>query len=542
MSNDEQMYVENDAECQLTTKRRLGESDAGRSVAARLIEDAAASAAAGRRPATTKICGDVKDAKMPTTRASASGAAPSKGKAKVPAASSNVRKKEFRCNFAHCLLTYGGFAPDEMTLEYLRDFVLGKGDAQRWRVGQETYSQPSDPNRPIHFHVAVRYKGKINTKKTAVVTADDEFDESGAPIYRGMTTSPFDITTKEGRVVHANIKTHDPKKRKKSLSEAAAETLSERTMFLYPAKGEQPKEEWEQQHENGPNYGQDASFIEGGDVLTFLKEALEATKKKETRAATFAAVRDAPTVAEGMEILWQREPEQAMKYGSIIERSLRQRKGGYDEKKYELGDFERPPLDLRLPVVLPGRSGMGKTQFLKAHAKYPLVIKTLDGLKKIVPGTTDLLIFDDMNFGPGTKEQPGLNLTADQVIALLSIDDRVTLKTRPNFKGDDVEIPAGLKRVFSTNIDIEGMYFDQDEQVVDVNGWPMHIFPRGANREQTEGISRRYRLETYVENPLYDRKKMRCRKRIVSLVNMLLEKKAAEGSAWHALQPDGFVS
>tara|TARA_B110000046_G_C12660307_1_gene260351 strand:- start:260 stop:511 length:252 start_codon:yes stop_codon:yes gene_type:complete len=39
-----------------------------------------------------------------------------------------------------------------------------------------------------------------------------------------------------------------------------------------------------------------------------------------------------------------------------------------------------------------------------------------------------------------------------------------------------------------------------------------------------------------------DRKKMRCRKRIVSLVNMLLEKKAAEGSAWHALQPDGFVS
>ena len=291
MSNDEQMYVENDAECQLTTKRRLGESDAGRSVAARLIEDAAVSAAAGRRPATTKICGDVKDAKMPTTRASASGAAPSKGKAKVPAASSNVRKKEFRCNFAHCLLTYGGFAPDEMTLEYLRDFVLGKGDAQRWRVGQETYSQPSDPNRPIHFHVAVRYKGKINTKKTAVVTADDEFDESGAPIYRGMTTSPFDITTKEGRVVHANIKTHDPKKRKKSLSEAAAETLSERTMFLYPAKGEQPKEEWEQQHENGPNYGQDASFIEGGDVLTFLKEALEATKKKETRAATFAAAR-----------------------------------------------------------------------------------------------------------------------------------------------------------------------------------------------------------------------------------------------------------
>ena len=47
-------------------------------------------------------------------------------------------------------------------------------------------------------------------------------------------------------MVHANIKTHDPKKRNKKVSAAAAETLSERTMFLYPAKGEQPKAEWEQ--------------------------------------------------------------------------------------------------------------------------------------------------------------------------------------------------------------------------------------------------------------------------------------------------------
>ena len=49
-----------------------------------------------------------------------------------------------------------------------------------------------------------------------------------------------------------------------------------------------------------------------------------------------------------------------------------------------------------------------------------IIIKTMDDLLKITD-ETDLLIFDDMNFGPGTEEQPGLNLTAEQIIALLTI-------------------------------------------------------------------------------------------------------------------------
>ena len=172
------------------------------------------------RHATNKISDD---GKMPTsTRAAASGGtAPSSAKkAKAAATStSHVGKKlEFRCNWKHALLTYGGFAVDEITKEELRDFVLGKGDAQRWRIGQETYTQPADPQRPIHYHVAIRYKGKPNTKKTVVVTADDEFDESGAPVYRGSTSCPYDFTTKAGRVVHPNIKTHDSKKRSKKAS------------------------------------------------------------------------------------------------------------------------------------------------------------------------------------------------------------------------------------------------------------------------------------------------------------------------------------
>ena len=437
------------------------------------------------RHATDKISDDDK---MPTTtRAAASGgaaASSSAKKAKAAATSiSHVGKKlEFRCNWKHALLTYGGFAVDEVTKEELRDFVLGKGEAQRWRIGQETYKQPADPARPIHFHVAIRYKGKPNTKKTVVVSASDEFDESGAPVYRGNTSCPYDFTTKSGRVVHPNIKTHDSKKRSKKASAEQAEALSERSMFMYTAKGEQPKEEWESQHENGPNFGKDANYIEDGDVLAFLDEALAAgtAAKKPSRAVTFAAMRDAPTVEAAMSILWRDDPEQAMKYGQVIETSLRKRMGGFDEKKYELGDFERPPLDLRKPVLLPGASGVGKTQFAKAHFKYPLVIRSIDQLKKMTP-ITDGLILDDMNFGPN-----GLDWTPEQMIHMLDMEDDAVVKARYV----DAVIPKGMPRIFTTNIDPTGMWLDEDEQELDKNGDPIHPFPRGHNKSSTRRQSR----------------------------------------------------
>ena len=294
-------------------------------------------------------------------------------------------------------------------------------------------------------------------------------------------------------------------------------------MFLYVAKGEQEKDEWKQQHENGPNYGLNAYYIEGGDVLKFIEEAT-AKERPKSRRETFEAARDAPTYQEGVAILWKNEPEQMLKYGPNIEKNLKKYKGGnHSMIKYNLHDFERLPLDLSKPVVLPGKANMGKTQFLKAHASHPIIIKTMDDLLKITDDT-DLLIFDDMNFGPGTEEQPGLNLTADQIIALLTIDDNVSIKTRPNNRGESADIRAGLKRAFSTNVDLDGMFFDIDEQVLDVKGNPLHIFPRGANAEQQRGIDRRYKVEKFVEEPLFNKEKVRFRKAIVYIVNTLVSK------------------
>ena len=61
-------------------------------------------------------------------------------------------------------------------------------------------------------------------------------------------------------------------------------------------------------------------------------------------------------------------------------------------------------------------------------------------------------------------------------------------------------------------------------QVLDVKGNPLHIFPSGANKEQQNGIDRRYKLEPFVEEPLFNKEKVRFRKTIVSIVNTLMKK------------------
>ena len=66
--------------------------------------------------------------------------------------------------------------------------------------------------------------------------------------------------------------------------------------------------------ENGANYGINADYIKGGDVLSFLDASLDALAAKRSRKDTFAAVAAAKTVGEGTDILWKNEPEQALKY------------------------------------------------------------------------------------------------------------------------------------------------------------------------------------------------------------------------------------
>ena len=68
-------------------------------------------------------------------------------------------------------------------------------------------------------------------------------------------------------------------------------------------------------------------------------------------------------------------------------------------------------------------------------------MRTLDAAKHI-PSDCDLLVFDDMRFGPG-----GLDLAAEEMIALLDWTRVTTIKCR-HFDG---VIPA-IPRIFTTNL------------------------------------------------------------------------------------------
>jgi hypothetical protein len=148
--------------------------------------------------------------------------------------------------------------------------------------------------------------------------------------------------------------------------------------------------------------------------------------------------------------------------------------------------------------VLWGKSGKAKTDFAMAQGKYPLLVDEIDKLKEISPDKTDLLVFDDMGFGP-----KDLNWTPLQVIRLLDTKKERVIKCRYT----NAKRPKDIKMIFCTNL--------VPPEVTEANNWTWKadlegtgaptadwIFPRGTNKEQDIAIRRRYRLEGPVERML----------------------------------------
>lgn len=89
-------------------------------------------------------------------------------------------------------------------------------------------------------------------------------------------------------------------------------------------------------------------------------------------------------------------------------------------------------------LVVIGPSGIGKTELSKALSSNPLVVSHIDQLKELKVGEHDCVIFDDMNFSHWTRENM-IHLTD------LSNDRGI------NVKGDYATLPAGLKRIITSN-------------------------------------------------------------------------------------------
>ena len=134
--------------------------------------------------------------------------------------------------------------------------------------------------------------------------------------------------------------------------------------------------------------------------------------------------------------------------------------GSPDERLFTLADFNRPALELSLPVVLHGRTNTGKSEFAEAHFDAPIVVRTRDDLKRAT-FFCDGIIFDDFDF---------TGWRAEEIIHLLSINKSRSLPARYS----DARIEAYTPIIFTTNKK------------------PKAFFPRATSREQRRAIRRRY--------------------------------------------------
>jgi len=235
--------------------------------------------------------------------------------------------------------------------------------------------------------------------------------------------------------------------------------------FLYCAKGEQDKTEWEAMKETGPNWGLHAEFLEYGERP---KEPGPSHKKK-PNDFTFQDALAAPTVREGMEIIKKRKARDYCLHGASIERHLKMAKTAKFSPKYLLSDFNHVPLDLSKSVLITGRSGTGKTQFALAHFKNPLLVSHVDKLKTLTPDH-DGIVFDDMAFNHWPPES---------VIHLLDIE----LERELHVRWGTVTIPSYVKKIFTTNK-------------------PNPFYDREVDEEQRNAIERRYK-RIDVSQPLF---------------------------------------
>lgn len=211
--------------------------------------------------------------------------------------------------------------------------------------------------------------------------------------------------------------------------------MSHHLSVAHPA-GEQSHQEWNEQADDGPNFGLNANFKEFGEVPRKPKGAKASAKDEIYRRAFASDV----TYTEAMDILYQEAPRDMAIHGEAIARNLQRRKKKSFEHKYYLDSFIRGPLPLPSgkSIFLHGPSGVGKTHYACAHFQNPLLVSDIDQLKEFNAGIHDGIVFDDMSFH---------HIPPEKVIHLVDRDFPREIRCRHT----NASIPAGTKKIFTHN-------------------------------------------------------------------------------------------
>lgn len=337
-------------------------------------------------------------------------------------------------------LTYAGLHRGELQFDTIlttaRRWAQTRGGLLEYVIGREKHNEPAHPDRDEHFHIFLHFGKKVCSRNRRLTTI---FDLSGRnsrvlhPEIQSVGRLPGD----RQRVIEYDIKEGD------YVGELRTPLVGG-PMDLQRVAGE----------------GEDSDDVQGND---------DEVPPSPPKPAWAHRLKQAASVRDGMQRLFEETPEIYFTAGGRIAPMLAQAVGSPDEKLVTLEDFRRPALDLSRPVVLHGKTNTGKSEFAQAHFDAPLVVRTRDDLKRAT-FHCDGIIFDDFDFD---KWKP------EEVIHLLEYTKNRSIPARYT----DAQIEAFTPMIFTTN------------------RRPKDLFPYSENREQRRAIRRRHR-RVRVREPL----------------------------------------
>lgn len=202
----------------------------------------------------------------------------------------------------------------------------------------------------------------------------------------------------------------------------------------YCAKGEQTKAEYLMLHDAGPNYGKNADFSVFG--IPPNKPAIS------PYVAAFQMLDNGSSVHDAVQHIVKERPRDIALHGSQIRANFSAHKKQEFRHDYVSTQFTVPlETDFTKPILIWGSSGLGKTEYAKAHFKNPFVViqSNMESLRRLSPDN-DGIIFDDCSFH---------HFSPSDVIALLG---RGNTPRALKCRYQSADIPPRMPTIFTYNL------------------------------------------------------------------------------------------
>lgn len=112
--------------------------------------------------------------------------------------------------------------------------------------------------------------------------------------------------------------------------------------------------------------------------------------------------------------------------------------------------YTEPDVLREKAIIITGPSGIGKTRYALQHFEKPLMVSHIDDLKKLT-GRHDGIVFDDMSF----RHWP-----PQSCIHILDVEHGRSI----NVKYGTITIPAGMKRIFTSNNEFDNIFSENGNE------------------------------------------------------------------------------